>query len=250
MTARWALLLVLARCADAGGPPAQDRPAPVWVGWEAPPRFPPVAASGRPGVPVEVRESAASSAPKLRLVRIERGATWEEHRALFDDDGDVRAYASFDLLPHGGVLVAIGEDDATAVLGDAWIFRFSVGGDPQLVADLRPRPEIRPQKSPSRSAFDAELAAAVAALSSGDDAERAWRTLRRAGEAAVPFLIDAVLDPTPVTGPRIEEEPWASRVLGDRAIGLLEVNTGQSLGNPTGADRAAVARAWRRWAGT
>lgn len=215
---------------------------------------------GRGAVPAEIRQSAEDpKAPlPLRVVEIRRGGAWREHRALLEDvdTGDVRAYAAGDLLPHGGVLVAIEPAAVRVMAGDAVVMELGLNearAEAELVDDLRVKRRRRIRGGGGLSkAREAEVDAAVAALRAADAEQLAGavQTLSRCGPLCAPKLVPLVGSSRPVPDGAVSLPGQVPKVttVGSLAVALLEAATGVSFGDYAD-EPAEVTRAWRSWGG-
>lgn len=268
-----ASLLVAVACAALvvwmTRPPATDSAtAPLSLPHPVDPPDPVVRADPDRAVPPSIRASAnrqtAGYAPGLRLVEPRPSPTWERGRAVIRDetDGDVRAYAIGDLLPHGALLVGIGEDHAEVFVSDMELVRLTETGVVPTV-DFRTAYEARaldrgPDLSPDyRDAVEEAIRALRTAQS--NDAQLLLDELVACGDPAVEILVPFADDPVPVS-PYLFEVPSGSgvfvepKVSGDLVIAVLEQITGQTFGDPTreglsARERGQIAVAWRRWWG-
>lgn len=210
---------------------------------------------GRPHItpPVRVQSLKPALTPTSRLVGTDRSSgSWEGHRAFFESEGQIRAYAVGDLLSDGAILLAI-EDSAVRVMAAERVFRLDGFGPPSVVEAFEmhraARPRVRPGPSKRRRA---EVARAVDGLVSAhpDDVRRAIQTLTGWGEGVVATLALSAHDPRPVQVRvvRIAGHSRHAETCGDRVIAVLEAITGQSFGDPL-LDRSRAIEGWRSWAG-
>ena len=246
-------------------PPTPTEPARVipLLGFERP-YAQIVDAAPERAVPDDVLASADSRAapwaPGLALVAVTASTTWEHRRAEIRDltDEDVRAYAIGDLLPHGSVLVGIDAGAAEVWVGDREIIRLSVGGGLVRVEDFATATAVFVAAKDLSEPYKDAVADAVDRLrfAESDMLQALVDELIACGDPAVELLIDHVDDLEPVPVGRLGfpsgGKMRSPRVVGDVVVGVLEVITGQTFGDPMSSDadaRARIASAWRRWWG-
>jgi hypothetical protein len=207
---------------------------------------------------------AASWAPGLALVKTTMKPGWEERRAEIEDrtQGDVRSYAIGDLLPHGSLLVGISTGTADIMVGDAHLVRLFADGRVAPLEDFAlaaEPPALSHAKGLDEDYRDRVLLAVHDARSQDPSVvQAAIDELVASGDPAVELLIPYVDSALPVRAeayrfPSGGELDLRPRVLGELVMLVLERITGQTFGHVkegmSEEERAAIARAWRRWWG-
>lgn len=220
------------------------------------------------GVPLDVLKTAtvtaAPWAPGLRLVKTALGTEWEAARAELEDktNGDVRAYAIGDLLPHGSLLVGITEKSADIMVADTHLVRLWVDGKLERLHDLT-QPITKPLKVASDLDPDYEdrIRVALVDLRSDDPSvvQTAIDELVAAGDPALELLMPQVDSLAPVraaeysfpAGGDLQARPRTAGVI---VMLIVERITGQTFGDLTketltDAEARQTASAWKRWWG-
>lgn len=195
------------------------------------------------------------------LVGVQWADAWEDRRALFRRNDDVRAYAVTDSLPGGEVLLSISPDGVTVSRDDS-VVRLSSAGEVEVVEDF-PMADRRDGFESRAAPVDPELEAAVyetlALLQLGEPetAQLALDALVAAGEAVVPFLVqraDSLQSLPSVQVDLPDGRSFSPRWEGVAAQAALEAITGQRFGDVLATDVTLeqildAAESWRSWLG-
>jgi hypothetical protein len=197
------------------------------------------------------------------LVDVRWAEAWEDRRALFRWQDDVRAYAVADSLPGGEVILAIAPDRVRISSGET-VVELAKDGAAQVIedfplADQPLGPRFETQVAPPDPELEAAVYDTLALLQLGEPqtAQVAIDALVGAGEAIVPFLVRRAdsLQRFPAVQVNLPDGRRLSpRWEGVAAQAALEAITGQRFGDVLAADVTAeemldAAGSWRSWLG-